>query len=80
MSILDEKIKIGSKECRNRLSMAPTYTGKTDGGRVSEELLSYYDARTRGGNVGLVVLEHSFVRPDGIAGVNQLSVCRDEDI
>jgi 2,4-dienoyl-CoA reductase-like NADH-dependent reductase (Old Yellow Enzyme family) len=60
--------------------MAPIATEKSDAGKVTRALLDYYDERTKGGYPGLIVIEHSFIRSDGRAGVNQLSVSEDSDI
>ena len=80
MSSLKEAIKVGNQEIKNRLVMAPIALGKSNAGKVSQELLDYYDERTESGCVGLVVIEHSFVRADGRASENQLSVADDSDI
>lgn len=80
MTILNEEIKVGNKKLKNRLVMAPIALEKSDHGKVTEELLSYYDKRTKSSNIGLVVIEHSFIREDGRASKNQLSILEDSDI
>lgn len=80
MTILNEEIKVGNKKLKNRLVMAPIALEKSDHGKVTEELLSYYDKRTKSSNIGLVVTEHSFIREDGRASKNQLSISEDSDI
>ncbi|MCD8020825.1 MAG: NADH:flavin oxidoreductase [Clostridiales bacterium] len=80
MRMLEKSITVGNVNLKNRLVMAPVALEKSDAGKVSEKLLSYYDERTQGGHIGLVVMEHSFVRTDGRASKNQLSVSSDTDI
>ncbi len=78
--MLEKQITVGTVSLKNRLVMAPVALEKSDAGKVSEKLLIHYDERTKGGNIGLVVIEHSFVRIDGRASANQLSVSSDTDI
>lgn len=65
---------------RNRLVMPPMATEQSAAGTVSDGLISYYSDKTRGGRLGLVITEHSYVHPAGKASPGQLSICRDEDI
>lgn len=78
--MLEQKITIGSLELSNRLVMAPTDTAQGKDGRVTDAHRAYYDARTKGGNVGLVILEHHFIRKDGRANAKQLSIAEDADM
>lgn len=80
MTYLDRGIRVGHWDLENRLVMAPVAMGKSDAGKVSPALLEQYDERTKGGYIGLVVIEHSFVRADGRANPNQLSAAEDADI
>lgn len=45
-----------------------------------DDLLAYYDARSKGGYIGLIVTEHAYISPEGKAHEGQLSVSRDTDI
>ena len=67
---------------KSRLIMPPmaTYKLLTTGGHVSDDLLSYYDEKTKGGYIGAVIIEHSYVAPQGQAGAGQLSVADDNTI
>ena len=47
---------------------------------MQDDLLAYYDARSKGGCIGLIVTEHAYVSPEGKAHEGQLSVSRDTDI
>lgn len=78
--MLKEKMELGRVTLKNRLVMAPVDLEKSDHGTVTDEQLSYYEERTRGGCFGLVVIEHSFVKPNGRATEHQLSVAKDENI
>lgn len=55
---LFEPIRIGKVSVRNRVAMAPLVTGYSDRGYVSEQHLSHYAARARGGT-GLIITEHT---------------------
>lgn len=81
MDILKQPIKIKGLEIHNRLVMAPMECRKTDErGEVSAEMLEYYDARTKGGDFGLIITEHHFVSPEGRASAKQLSIVDDTKI
>lgn len=78
MSLLKEPIKIKDLELSNRLVMPPMATEKSGGeGLVSDELRTYYDEKTKGGYIGLVITEHAYISPEGKASVGQLSVAED---
>ena len=78
--MLEKKIMLGNTELSNRLVMAPLCLDKSDRGRVSRNMLTHYDERTKGGCIGLAVIEHCFVRADGRYSLNQPSVAGDEDV
>lgn len=79
--MLKQPLRIHNLEIRNRLVMAPMECRKTDEfGEVSQEMLDYYDQRTRGGDFGLIITEHHFVSPDGRASSRQLSIVDDSKI
>lgn len=63
---------------KNRLVMPPLATRKAeeDGG-VSKELLDYYDEKSKGGYISLIIIEHSFITQQGKANARQLSVADD---
>ncbi|MBK5253338.1 MAG: NADH:flavin oxidoreductase [Peptostreptococcaceae bacterium] len=65
---------------KNRLVMPPMATEKSEnGGRVSKELLDYYDEKSKGGYISLIIIEHSFITQKGRASEGQLSVADDGD-
>jgi len=81
MSYLLEPLSEGPLPLHNRLVMPPMATEKTeDNGEVSQEFLAYYNEKTQGGYIGLVIVEHSYVAPEGKASPRQLSTASDENI
>lgn len=74
---LHSGITVGSLHLKNRLVLPPMATQKSSQGFVSDDLCAYYDTMSRGGYLGLVEIEHAFVREDGRASENQLSLCED---
>ncbi len=75
MAYLLEPLTKGPLQLSNRLVMPPMATEKASSdGMVSEELLDYYNEKTKGSHIGLVIVEHSYVRPEGKVSPRQLSV------
>jgi NADPH2 dehydrogenase len=78
MSLLSQTLIIGGKVLKNRIVMPPMANRlATDAGEVIPKLNSHYEQRARE-DVGMVVVEHSYIHPAGKAGPMQLSVDRDE--
>ncbi len=78
MSYLLEPLETKNLKLANRLVMPPMATEKSDEkGLVTRELVDYYDEKTKGGHLGLVIVEHSFVSPGGKASPRQLSAADD---
>ena len=72
-------LKMGSLELRNRIVMPPmgtNYAGTK--GEVTEKLLKHYADRSR--DLGLLIVEHSYVAPQGRAGPHQLGIHHDDMI
>ncbi|MEM4481530.1 MAG: FAD-dependent oxidoreductase [Desulfurococcaceae archaeon] len=70
-SILDQVVP-------NRLVMPPMVVGYAGPrGEVTEQLLSYYEARARAG-VGLVIVEASYIREDGKLVLGELGIYSDD--
>lgn len=65
--LLHTPLTVHNVELANRLVMPPMATGKTPDGTVQDDLLAYYDARSKGGCIGLIVTEHAYVSPEGKA-------------
>jgi len=58
--------------------MPPMATSKSnEDGKVSKDILDYYDEKSRGGYISLIIIEHSFITQKGKASDRQLSVADD---
>lgn len=77
---LHNEIKVGSIILKNRLVMPPMATEKSSKGQVTEGLVDYYNEKTSGGYIGLVIQEHSYVSLEGKASSNQVSIASDDMI
>ena len=78
--MIEQPIRIGTVEVKNRLAMAPLAVYKADAaGRVTPALCAHYAERAQKSGVGLIITEHSFVAPEGQAKPNQVSVANDAD-
>jgi 2,4-dienoyl-CoA reductase-like NADH-dependent reductase (Old Yellow Enzyme family) len=72
-----DPLNVGSLELKNRIVMPPMATGYAGTkGEVTEQLLKHYADRSS--DLGLLIVEHSFVAPQGRLGTNQLGVYTDE--
>lgn len=80
MKYIKESIKIKNVEIRNRLVMPPMAISKANDGTVTQELIDYYDEKSKGGHIGLIIIEHCYVNKQGMASPGQLSISRDSDI
>lgn len=80
MNKMNEPIKIKTIEIKNRLVMPPMATSKTKDGAVNQALLDYYSEKSKGGYIGLIITEHSYVNRQGIANPGQVSISRDKDV
>lgn len=81
MTHLIDPLTIRCLHLKNRLVLPPIATAKCDdNGLVNEAILSYYDEKSRGGWLGLVIIEHSFITQQGRRRVNQISAASDEAI
>lgn len=78
MTKLLQPLRAGALELHNRLVLPPMATAKAEAdGRVSEGVLNYYAEKSAGGHIGLIIIEHSFVAPEGQASQQQVSVAED---
>lgn len=78
MTYLLKPLKVRSMNLANRLVMPPMATAKAEpDGKVGRALLDYYGEKSRGGYISLIIIEHSFIAPEGKASENQLSVSDD---
>jgi len=76
-SKLFEPLKIGIYTALNRIVMPPMVVGYAGPrGEVTEQLISYYEARAKGG-AGLIIVEASYVREDGRLVLGELGIYDD---
>jgi len=81
MSYLCSPLTGGKLMLANRLVMPPMATAKADlDGTVNQALLDYYAEKSRGGYLGLIIIEHCFVALQGKAGEGQLSAADDAGV
>ena len=81
MPLLNTPITIKNIKLNSRLVLPPMATARSDpDGQATEQLIEYYDEKSRGGYIGLVITEHCFVSPEGKASKGQMSVSRHEDL
>lgn len=81
MAILNTPIKIGKLELKNRLVMPPMATAKGgEQGEVTRQVLDYYDEKSKGGYIGLIITEHMYIALDGKAAAGQISIADDSCI
>lgn len=78
MSYLTQPLTQGLLKLHNRLVMPPMATTKADqDGKVTREILEYYNEKSKGGYISLVIIEYSFVARQGKAHERQLSAADD---
>lgn len=81
MKALLEPLGAKSLTLKNRLVMPPMATSKSaPDGKVSQAILDYYDEKSRGGYISLIIIEHSYINIQGKAGNGQLSVAEDSAV
>ena len=70
-------LKAGSLELRNRLVMPPMATNYADEqGKVTDKLIKHYSNRAR--DLGLLIVEHTYVTKNGKTSSNQLGAYSSE--
>lgn len=81
MNLLLSPLPTKKLTLKNRLVLPPMATAKANpDGSMSEEILAYYEEKTRDRNLGLVIVEHSFISEEGRANKNQLAVSEDHHV
>ena len=71
----------GTITLKNRLIMPPMATAKSYvNGRINRDILDYYDEKSKGGYISLIIIEHSYISKDGKASENQVSIAEDSVI
>lgn len=80
MSYLLKPLKTDRISLSNRLVMPPMATSKAEvDGKVSRDILDYYNEKSSGGYISLIIIEHSYISKEGKASENQLSIA-DESV
>jgi 2,4-dienoyl-CoA reductase-like NADH-dependent reductase (Old Yellow Enzyme family) len=73
MPHLLDPLKVASLELKNRIVMPPMGTGYANSkGEVTEKLLKHYVDRSL--DLGLLIVEHSYIALQGKVGTNQLGI------
>ena len=72
--MLYEPVQVGRLCLKNRLVMPPMQTDRAMNGHVTDSLLEHYRLRALGAGPGLIITEHSCIRPDGRADEGQLAL------
>lgn len=81
MAHLLEPLALRSLKLANRLVLPPIATARCgDDGLVNDAILTYYDEKSRGGWIGLIIIEHCFIAQQGRRRQNQLSAASDETL
>lgn len=74
-------LKARSFTFKNRMSYPPICIGKaSEEGAVTQEILDYYDEKTKGGYFSLAIVEHCFITQEGKASQGQISIAEDQMI
>lgn len=76
MSLINQPIEIAGLPLHNRLVLPPMAMNAATpiDGKVTRENVEHYERMTHGGYLGLVILEHCYIAPEGKASVGQLAV------
>lgn len=77
-NLLTKPIPIHHLTLRNRIAMPPMATGKAVDGMPDDTLITHYTARAK--VTGLIIVEHEYVSPEGMAHKTQLSIAEDRVI
>ncbi len=78
MDIVRQPINFGKLELHNRIVMPPIATYQnTEDGYVTQKMLDYYGERAKGGNISMIITEHSYITLQGKAKAKQLSIADD---
>jgi 2,4-dienoyl-CoA reductase-like NADH-dependent reductase (Old Yellow Enzyme family) len=73
-----KSIHAGKLTLNNRLVMPPMATSKAYAdGKVSQDIMDYYAEKSEGGYISLIIIEHSFILPEGKASEQQISIADD---
>ena len=71
MKLLTSPVQVGNLILKNRLVMPPMATSKAENGKVTPDLIRYYQEKSDGGALGLIIMEHSFISAEGQASATR---------
>lgn len=78
MNALLKPLQLDKLTLRNRLIMPPMATSKSEkDGKLNKAILEYYDEKSSGGYISMIIIEHSFITQKGKADGGQLSIADD---
>lgn len=78
MKKLLEPLEIEKIKLKNRLIMPPMATSKSEkDGKLNKDIIDYYDEKSKGGYISMIIIEHSFITQEGKADEGQLSIAED---
>ncbi|MDF2892609.1 MAG: NADH:flavin oxidoreductase/NADH oxidase [Clostridia bacterium] len=81
MTYMLKPLHAGKLTLNNRLVMPPMATSKAYAdGKVSQDIIDYYAEKSAGGYISLIIIEHSFIQPEGKASEQQMSIAEDSVI
>ncbi len=81
MAEIFKALKIKNFTFKNRVISAPVATKSADdNGYVTEKILDYYEKRSKGGNLSLIIMEHAYVTENGKGTPHQISIADDDKI
>lgn len=75
---INQSLEINHKILRNRIVMPPMATGKAVEGMPSEAQIAYYKERAKA--TAMIIVEHEYISPEGMASKGQLSMADDSVI
>lgn len=76
--LIAQPLTINGKTLRNRIVMPPMATGKSADGVPLETMIEYYSDRAE--STAMIIVEHEYVSPEGMASKGQLSFADDSVI
>ncbi len=76
--LLKEPLTIKGITLRNRIVLPPMARELSSDGKPTDELIEYYSIRAE--CTGLIILEHEYVSPEGLASPKMLSMASDDVI
>lgn len=81
MTNIQSRFQLGSLSLHNRLILPPLAIEKAGtNGEVTQEIIEHYDEKSHGGYLSMVIVEHSFIAPQGKASKRQLSIATDDTV